>query len=100
MNVFKYLNEFINCRSRPFICEECGKAFGTKGALKEHQITHSEDAPFACSFCEKRFKNLPRLKTHEDIHNDTQYICPICGLQLNTKRTLKMHMVCHSDKKK
>jgi hypothetical protein len=41
----------------------------------------------------KKFKNLPRLKTHEDIHNDTQYICNICGISLNTKRTLKMHMV-------
>jgi hypothetical protein len=41
----------------------------------------------------KKFKNLPRLKTHEDIHNNTQYICNICGISLNTKRTLKMHMV-------
>uniref|UniRef100_A0A182J2L0 C2H2-type domain-containing protein n=1 Tax=Anopheles atroparvus TaxID=41427 RepID=A0A182J2L0_ANOAO len=37
---------------------------------------------------------------HEDIHNDTLYVCPHCGLQLNTKRTLNMHMVVHSDQKK
>lgn len=40
------------------------------------------------------------FQTHEDIHKHTMYVCPHCGLQLNTKRTLKMHMVVHSDQKR
>ncbi|KAG4065634.1 hypothetical protein HA402_012624 [Bradysia odoriphaga] len=90
----------IHIRERPFVCEECGKSFTTNGALKEHKITHSEERPYQCAHCDKKFKNLPRLKSHEDIHNNTNYVCPHCGLQLNTKRTLKMHMVVHSDQKK
>lgn len=37
---------------------------------------------------------------HEDTHNNTAYVCPECGLSLNTKRTLRRHMIVHSDVKK
>ncbi|KAL7049161.1 hypothetical protein ACKWTF_003617 [Chironomus riparius] len=90
----------VHIKERPFLCSHCGKNFSTKGALKEHQIIHNDEYPHECKFCKKKFKNLPRLKTHEDIHSTTQYICNVCGISLNTKRTLKMHMVIHSDQKR
>uniref|UniRef100_A0A336MQT5 CSON005192 protein n=1 Tax=Culicoides sonorensis TaxID=179676 RepID=A0A336MQT5_CULSO len=99
VNVIAHIKA-VHIGLRPFICESCGKSFQSKGALKDHQITHSDEKPWACSQCPKRFKNQARLKTHEDIHNTTSYICPHCGLALNTKRTLKMHLVVHSTEKK
>ncbi|XP_050089596.1 zinc finger protein weckle-like [Anopheles aquasalis] len=85
---------------RTYVCEECGKSFATRSALKEHLIIHSDEQPFQCAYCPRRLKNLGRLKAHEDTHNETVYVCPHCGLKLNTRRTLNMHLVVHSDKKR
>ncbi|XP_055712283.1 zinc finger protein 1-like [Phlebotomus papatasi] len=90
----------IHIGHRTFICEECGKIFRKKCALVAHQITHSDNRTFQCSFCPKRFKDRLGLNTHEDTHDNTIYECPECGVKLNTKRTLRMHMVIHSDVKK
>ncbi|GAB0096617.1 zinc finger protein 660-like [Sergentomyia squamirostris] len=85
---------------RPFICEQCGKSFGSKRRLKDHWVTHSEDQPFECQHCSKKFKSNMSLKRHLDTHNGTTYTCSECGISLNTQRTLKMHMLVHSDVKK
>ncbi|GAB0096620.1 hypothetical protein DMENIID0001_121500 [Sergentomyia squamirostris] len=85
---------------KPFICEECGKSFGTKGGLTAHQITHSDDFTIQCPHCPKKFKSNKRLKRHIDVHNETKYTCPHCGILLKTQITLKMHLLVHSDVKK
>uniref|UniRef100_A0A1B0CRG7 C2h2-type zn-finger protein n=2 Tax=Lutzomyia longipalpis TaxID=7200 RepID=A0A1B0CRG7_LUTLO len=85
---------------KPFVCEECGNSFKTKGALNAHQISHIDERPFQCENCSKKFKTQRALKKHDkDTHKETLHDCPHCELKLKSSRTLKMHLLVHSDVK-
>lgn len=96
---WKFLKHFkqkhiIEC-TLPFKCKQCTKKFATKIALEEHETTH-----LLCSQCPRRFQSLSQLKRHEETHTNMGYLCPKCGLKLNTKQTLKTHMLVHEDARK
>lgn len=49
--VYGFSRNFPQTFSNSFAhSSDCGKDFSTKGALKEHQIIHSDNYPFQCSF--------------------------------------------------
>uniref|UniRef100_A0A1A9Z9A6 Protein krueppel n=1 Tax=Glossina pallidipes TaxID=7398 RepID=A0A1A9Z9A6_GLOPL len=82
-----------------FVCEECGMCLRNKTNLKIHMQRHSDSAPFECEVCKKRFKNSRRLKIHSEIHDSQKHVCTVCGQQLNTRNTLKQHMLVHTGNK-
>ncbi|XP_034473674.1 zinc finger protein weckle [Drosophila innubila] len=84
-------------RPRPVICEQCGVAVTSVSALKEHMLIHTDYAPFECDVCKKCFKSENRLKLHKETHDPHKYICPECGMQLNSRPTLNRHRLVHTD---
>ncbi|XP_067621085.1 zinc finger protein weckle-like isoform X2 [Eurosta solidaginis] len=89
--------KFVHEDIRPFVCDECGEAVRTESALREHMLTHSDYAAFECVICKKCFKNRPRLKKHMETHSANKHTCDECGLQLNSRATLNLHKLVHSD---
>lgn len=85
---------------RSFVCEECGKALASKGALSRHQVTHTDARPLKCSDCSKCFKDLPGLKKHSETHSTVSFECLLCGHRSTTRYTLREHMLVHSDEKR
>lgn len=49
---------------RPFICDQCGLAFGLEHELKTHVNRHSDHKPHACDLCPFRSFNKSNLKLH------------------------------------
>ncbi|KAH8410241.1 hypothetical protein KR009_009850, partial [Drosophila setifemur] len=84
-------------RPRPVICEQCGVGVYSIAALKEHVLKHTDYAPFECEVCHKCFKSASRLKHHKETHDPHKYICPECGMQLNSRTTLNRHRLVHTE---
>lgn len=121
---------FLHVESKEFICpqENCGKAFASKGLLRDHQRCHRLDIliceecgykcrqreslivhkrhhtgekPFACHLCESRFGSKPLLKEHMATHEtDRNHVCDVCGKSFNRPKALYHHKHLHLGIKK
>lgn len=47
-----------------FKCDRCDYATTTKGSLRSHMFTHSDEFPFPCPYCEYKGKRHTYLKKH------------------------------------
>lgn len=59
---------------KPFTCDLCGLALGTKARLEAHMNCHTGGLKFQCKICGTNFNNLNELKIHAKTHKwDTPF---------------------------
>ena len=49
-------------------CQTCGRCYGSKGALKRHENSHSLQQSHVCNYCKLRFHRQDLLARHRQIH--------------------------------
>ena len=50
------------------VCRYCSKVFPAPLSLARHETTHTSDRPFVCNNCGRTFKTKGVLKTHMITH--------------------------------
>ncbi|XP_055684311.1 gastrula zinc finger protein XlCGF58.1-like [Lutzomyia longipalpis] len=85
-----------------FTCSLCTKDFTSKFILKTHiKKIHLHGKLFVyCPKCGAKFRKKERLKQHEQAQckRNLRYQCEICKKFFQIPRTLKLHMMVHTDK--
>ncbi|XP_029443725.1 zinc finger protein 157-like isoform X2 [Rhinatrema bivittatum] len=105
-NVADSARQWRNLTGKRYICLECGKNFGTKMHLTEHQRSHKREVakrggPYFCTDCGKSFNTKMHLTQHQRDHRreiakrGRFFLCSECGQTFNTKMHLTAHQRSH-----
>ncbi|KAL5022190.1 hypothetical protein ScPMuIL_001345 [Solemya velum] len=79
-------------------CEECGKEYKSKRALRRHVMNVHQFLRYSCDLCSKSFTGKESLYHHKrGMHSDDKpYKCEQCGASFNFNHSYKLHLLKHS----
>ena len=82
-------------KPKEFICQVCGKDFGSARYLKNHSLQHKQPC-FTCEHCGKQFSHKGTLKTHLDLHAGRSFQCDLCPKSFPRDKHLTRHKLRHA----
>ena len=94
------LSKHENYHLRKYQCTFCGKKFGQKVNLKNHERIHTGERPFECDICHKKLVTAQCLQGHKATQhsNEKPYKCDECDKCYALKSQLMLHKNIHTSK--
>jgi len=88
------VHSVVHSGYKPFICRTCGKAFARKAEIRDHERTHTGEKPYQCEFCGATFSQRSNLQSHKRAthYQDKRYKCGDCGKGFKRRRLLDYHV--------
>ncbi|XP_050089239.1 zinc finger protein 883-like [Anopheles aquasalis] len=78
-------------------CGMCDKVFNHPNKLRNHELSHDENAGYECVVCKKVLQTIESYDVHLKKHTqERSYQCSLCPKKFNTSCNLILHMKVHA----
>ena len=74
-----------------YVCNDCGKTFGSYMGLKFHSSKHTGKFRFNCPQCAKGFNRVEQYQSHMNMHEGHGFVCLRCNKVFVHKAKLVQH---------
>ncbi|KAL8578370.1 hypothetical protein ACOMHN_031744 [Nucella lapillus] len=78
-------------------CRLCSKTFINIYRLKRHEFSHGNERPYVCDQCGKAFKQSGHRNEHRLTHNVNKrsFLCNECGVVISSRSSFRYHLLSH-----